>query len=148
MKESESVVAQSSLTLCNPMNCSPPGSSVHLILQARVLEWGTIPFCPFLSPEDLPSPGIEPRSPALQVDSLPSEPQRSPKSLHATSNHSVHVSYSVYPHLSPKQGTSITQCYRLLFSLYFCSFVKTYFNVYSSTRWKLREGRDRISGHD
>ena len=33
------VCAQSCLTLCNPMDCSPPGSSVHEILQARILEW-------------------------------------------------------------------------------------------------------------
>ena len=39
-------VAQLSLTLCDPMDCSPPGSSVHGILQARILEW--LPF---------PSPG-------------------------------------------------------------------------------------------
>ena len=32
------------LTLCDPMDCSPPGSSVHRILQARVLEWGAIAF--------------------------------------------------------------------------------------------------------
>ena len=31
-------------TLCNPMDCSPPGSSVHGILQARILEWVAIPF--------------------------------------------------------------------------------------------------------
>ena len=37
--ESESEVAQSCLTLCDPMDCSPPGSSVHGILQARILEW-------------------------------------------------------------------------------------------------------------
>ena len=36
--------AQSCPTLCNPMDCSPPGSSVHGILQARILEWGAIPF--------------------------------------------------------------------------------------------------------
>ena len=36
---SESEVAQSCLTLCSPMDCSPPGSSVHRILQARILEW-------------------------------------------------------------------------------------------------------------
>ena len=36
--------AQSCLTLCDPMDCSPPGSSVHGILQARVPEWGTIAF--------------------------------------------------------------------------------------------------------
>ena len=34
------LVAQSCLTLCNPMDCSLPGSSVHGILQARILEWG------------------------------------------------------------------------------------------------------------
>ena len=37
-------VAQSCLTLCDPMDCSPPGSSVHGILQARILEWVAIPF--------------------------------------------------------------------------------------------------------
>ena len=37
-------VAQSCLTLCNSMDCSPPGSSVHGILQARILEWVAIPF--------------------------------------------------------------------------------------------------------
>ena len=38
------LVAQSCPTLCNPMDCSPPGSSVHGILQARILEWVDIPF--------------------------------------------------------------------------------------------------------
>ena len=38
------LVAQSCLTLYNPMDCSPPGSSVHGILQARILEWVAIPF--------------------------------------------------------------------------------------------------------
>ena len=39
---SESEVAQSCLTLSDPMDCSPPGSSVHGIFQATVLEWGAI----------------------------------------------------------------------------------------------------------
>ena len=39
---------------CNPMDCSPPGSSVHEILQARILEWVVFP-----SPGDLTNPGIE-----------------------------------------------------------------------------------------
>ena len=60
------VCAQSCPTLCNPMDCSRPGSSVHGILQARILEW-----LPFPSPGNLPDPGIKSRSPALQVDSLP-----------------------------------------------------------------------------
>ena len=42
--KSESEVAQSCPTPSNPMDCSPPGSSVHGIFQARVLEWGAIAF--------------------------------------------------------------------------------------------------------
>ena len=42
--KSESEVAQSCLTLHDPMDCSPPGSSIHGIFQARVLEWGAIAF--------------------------------------------------------------------------------------------------------
>ena len=62
-------VAQSCLTLCDSMDYSPSGSSVYGILQARVLEWVAM-----TSPEDFPNPGIEPGSPALQANSLPSEP--------------------------------------------------------------------------
>ena len=46
---SEREVAQSCPTLSDPMNCSPPGSSIHGIFQARVLEWGVIAF-----PEEKP----------------------------------------------------------------------------------------------
>ena len=42
--ESESEVAQLCPTLIDPMDCSPPGSSVHGIFQGRVLEWGAIAF--------------------------------------------------------------------------------------------------------
>ena len=52
------LVAQLDPTLYDRMDCSPPGSSVHGILQARILEWVIIPF-------SKGSPGIEPRSPAL-----------------------------------------------------------------------------------
>ena len=48
-------VAQSYLTLCEPMDCSPPGSSVPGILQARILEGLPVP-----SPGDPPDPGVEP----------------------------------------------------------------------------------------
>ena len=50
------------------MDCSLLGSLVHGILQGRIQEWVAIPC-----PGDLPDPGTEPMSPALQVDSLPSE---------------------------------------------------------------------------
>ena len=56
------LVAKSCPTLCDPMDCSPPGSSVHGILQAWLLEW-----LPFPCPRELPDSGIEPRSPALQA---------------------------------------------------------------------------------
>ena len=45
--KSESDVAQSCPTLSDPMDCSPPGSSIPGILQARVLQWGAIAFSDF-----------------------------------------------------------------------------------------------------
>ena len=59
-----------------PTLCDPIDYTVHGIFQARILEWVAFP-----SPGDLPNPGIEPRSPALQADSLPAEPQGEP-SIH------------------------------------------------------------------
>ena len=55
---------------------SPLGSSVHGILQTRILEWVAIPFS-----RALPDPGIKPWSPVLQADSLPSEPAGRPMNL-------------------------------------------------------------------
>ena len=46
--KSETEVAQSCLTLSDPMACSLPGSSIHGIFQARVLEWGAIAFSVYL----------------------------------------------------------------------------------------------------
>ena len=65
--------AKSLQTLCDPMDCSSPGPSVHGILQARMLEWVAIPF-----PGDLPDPGTKPGSPALQADFLCLSHQGSP----------------------------------------------------------------------
>ena len=65
--------AQSHLTLCDPMHCSPQGSSVHGIPQARILEWVAIS-----SPRDLPDTGIKPGSPTLEADALTSEPPGKP----------------------------------------------------------------------
>ena len=58
---------------CDAIDCNLSGSSVHGILWARILEWFGIS-----SPGDLPDPGIEPGSPVLQADSLPTELQGSP----------------------------------------------------------------------
>ena len=57
-------VAQLCPTLCNPMDYT-----VHGFLQARIIEWVAFPFS---------NPGVEPRSPALQANSLPAEPQGKP----------------------------------------------------------------------
>ena len=62
-------VVQSCLTLCDPMEYT-----VHGILLARILEWVA-----FLFFRGSPNPGIEPRFPTLQADSLPAEPQGKPK---------------------------------------------------------------------
>ena len=50
MKKVKMLVVQLFLTLCDPMDCRPPGSSVHGILQARILEWVAIPFSRGSSP--------------------------------------------------------------------------------------------------
>ena len=62
-KQSKVLVAQSCPTLCDPVDRSPPGSSVHGILQARILEWVAVPFSGRSS-----SLEVEPRSTALQAD--------------------------------------------------------------------------------
>ena len=59
------------MTLCNPMDCSLPGSSIHGI--SRQEYWSGLPFP---SPGDHPDPGIEHRSPTLREDTLPTEPTR------------------------------------------------------------------------
>ena len=51
------LVTQSCLTLCDPTDCSLSGSSVHGILQVRILEWVAISYS-----RDLPDPGVEPMS--------------------------------------------------------------------------------------
>ena len=62
------LVAQSCPTLCSPMDCRLPGSFVHGISQQESRS-----RLPFPTPGDLPDPEIEPRTPALRTDSLPSE---------------------------------------------------------------------------
>ena len=63
------VCSISRVWLCNPLDCSLPGFSFHGVFQARY--WRALPFP---SPGDLPNPGIELMSPALQADALTSEP--------------------------------------------------------------------------
>ena len=66
-------VAKSCLTLCDPMDCSPPGSSVHGISQVRILEWVASP-----SPGDLLKTRIELESPVLAGGFFTTEPSGDP----------------------------------------------------------------------
>ena len=102
------LVTQSCPTLCDPMDCSPPGSSVHGDSPGK----STRVDCHALLQGNLPNPGIKSRSPALQVDSLPSEPPGKPKNTGVGS-------------LSPLQGYSPTRelnqglphCRKILYQL-------------------------------
>ena len=67
------LVIQSCPTVCDSVDCSLPGSSIHELLQARKQEWVAITFS-----RGSYHSGIKPSSPALQADSLPSDPQVKP----------------------------------------------------------------------
>ena len=71
----ESEVAQSCPTLCNPMGLYPTRLLTQSMEFYRQEYWSGLPFP---SPGDLPNLGIEPGSPALQADALPSEPPGKP----------------------------------------------------------------------
>ena len=78
------------LTLGNPTDCSPPGSSIP-----RQEYWSGLPFS---SPGDLPNPGIKPRFPALQADALTSEPPGKQsgvglKNFHFTPNIQIYLPF-------------------------------------------------------
>ena len=76
-------------------------------LQVRMLEWVTIP-----SSRDLPNPGIEPRSPTLQADSLPSQPPGKPKS---TGLGSLTHLQGIFPTQESNRG--LLHCRRILYQL-------------------------------
>ena len=77
-------------TLCDPTDCSPPGSSLHGFLQARILEWVAIPFSRGSS---WPRDGT--RVSHMQGDSLPSEPPRKPKGVFLSTG--AGISESIHP---------------------------------------------------
>ena len=108
-------VTQSCLTLCDPMDCSPPGSSVHRIPQARILEWGATAFLQGIFPTQGSNPGLPPCRRLLYQLSH----QRGPfKRLIHQFSHSV-MSDSLRPHepqharppcLSPTAGVYPNSC--------------------------------------
>ena len=74
-------VTQSCLNLCDPLDCSLPGSSVHGIFQAKILKWVVFHF-----PGDLADPGTEPTSPSLVGGFFTTEPPGKPSLLLNKSN--------------------------------------------------------------
>ena len=103
----EMLVAQSRPTQCDSMGCSPPGSSVHGILQARILEWVAIPFS-----RASPYPGIEPGSQLclhcrqiLYGLSHQGSPMKSVRGLHNTLGWSVWKLWTLSSTLEPRTRT-------------------------------------------
>ena len=87
-------VARSYLTLCDPMDCSLPGSCMHRILQGRIVE--TDPSAGYL-----PNPAIKPSFPTLQTDSLPCDPPWKPKN---TGVGSLSLLQQIFPSQESNQG--------------------------------------------
>ena len=102
------LVAQSCLTLCDPMDCSPPGSSVHEESPGKNTGVG----CHALLQGNLPNPGIEPRSPTLQVDSLLPEPPGKSKN---TGVGSLPFHQGIFPTQEPNRGLLL--CMQILYQL-------------------------------
>ena len=100
------LVVQLCLTVYDPIDCSLPGTSVHGILQVRILEWL---LCP---PGDLPNPGIEPRSPALPADSLPAEP---PGKCKKTGVGNLSLLQGIF--LTQESNWGLLHCRRILYQL-------------------------------
>ena len=95
-------VTQSCPTLCDPMDYT-----VHGILQARILEWVAVP-----SSRGSSQPGIEPRSPTLQADSLAAEPQEKPKN---TGVSSLSLLQRIF--LIQESNRDLLHCRRILYQL-------------------------------
>ena len=99
-RESEVNVFQSCSTRCNPMDYTE-------LSMARMLEWVAFPFS-----GDLPNPGMETRSPTLQADSLPAEPQGKPRREVSIKLHIPHVHNFAFPVTLPVSITrSKTQAF-------------------------------------
>ena len=102
------LVTQSCLTFCNPMDCSPPGSSIHGYSPGKNTGGG----CHVLLHGDLPDPEIKPRSPTLQVDSLPSEPTGKPTNTEVSS---LSLRQRIFPTQESNQGP--LHCRQILYKL-------------------------------
>ena len=128
------------LVLCDPMDCSPDrlqatwtGSSVHG--DSPKEYWSGLPRLPS---GDLPSPGIEPRSPALQADSLPAEPPGKPMN---TGVDSLSLLQGNFPTLELNPG--LLHCRSILYQLSYQGSPKTPISIHNNgqNKQKIRKCR-------
>ena len=110
-------------TLCDSMGCSPPGSSVHGIPQQEY--WRGLPFPP---PGDLLNPEIEPRSPALQADSLSTELSGKP---YFGLDKNILVGTLVVQWFGPSAFTAGAQVGSLVRELRFCAAKYIYIQIHT-----------------
>ena len=123
----------SCLTLCNPMNYNPPGSTVQEILQERILEWVAMP-----SPRGSSQPRDWTQVSALWVDALPSEPPGKPKN---TGVGSVSLCQGNFPTQESNQGLLHRRW--ILYQLSYLGSPSTKFSSSISTLWS--EGSAHLS---
>ena len=128
------------------MDCSPPGSSVHGILHARILEWVANPFS-----RGSPQPRDQTQSLALQADSLPSEPPMCLKKVKLPSRVRLFViSWTVAYQAPPSMGFSSTStrmsCYFLLQGIFPTQGLNPGLPLYRQTLYPLtHQGSPNIS---
>ena len=120
------LVTQSCLTVCNPMDCSPPGSSVQGIFPGKNTGVGLHA----LLQGNLPSLGIEPRSPPLQADSLPSEPPGKPKN---TGVGTLSLLKGIF--LTQKSNQGLLHCRWILYQLSYQGSLKSLISIYKMYMW-------------
>ena len=120
------LVAQLCHTLCDPWTIAHQAPLSMGILQARILEWGAMSYS-----GDLPNPGIKPRSPTLQEDSLPSDPPGKPRN---TGLGSLPLLQGVF--LTQESNWGLLHYRRILYHLsyqgspYMCVYIYMYICVY------------------
>ena len=110
------LVTKSCPTLCNPMDCSLPGPSVHGILQVRVLERVVM-----TSSKGFLDPGIKPASPALQADSLP---------LSHQGNIHIYMYVYIYIYIYIHMYIHIYICIHIYTYIHICVYIYMYVCIY------------------
>ena len=107
----ESEVAQSCLTLSDPMDCSPPGPSVHGIFQARVLEWGAIAFSDSIF-KIAAKPGVQATQPEqCLISQSRTAPLLKEHNQHQFTHYTTKTHYTIILHQNGFHTTPYSSCH-------------------------------------